>query len=299
MSVLVGEHTHVSVLRGLRLLGPGGQISWVDADDDGRMNAYHLSELAARAPGGLIVCGQAGSTDCGSVDPLAEIAAITHAHGGWLHLDAAFGMWAAASPALRPRLNGLERADSWACDGHKWLNTPYDCGMALCARPAALHEAVGFSADYLHTTEREGRDPMDHRVEISQRARALTLWAILHHLGHDGIATMIERNCATAREVARRLTREPGIRLLAPVTLNQVLLHVGDEIDTRQMVDTLNSSGSCWVTITTWHGHAAVRVSVSNWQSGSESAETTAAFIRAHRHPTGGAPLEQTRTPAK
>ncbi|MFJ1749713.1 pyridoxal phosphate-dependent decarboxylase family protein [Streptomyces sp. NPDC088116] len=284
LTVLVGRHTHVSGLRCLRLLGLAGEIGWVDAGDDGRMDARHLAELADRAPGGLIVCGQVGSTDCGSVDPLVEIAAITHAHGGWLHLDAAFGMWAAASPALRPRLRGLELADSWACDGHKWLNTPYDCGIALCAHPAAFADAVRFSADYLQTTERTGRDPMDHRVEISQRARALTLWAVLHHEGRDGIATIVERNCEAAHELADILTREPGIGLLAPVTLNQVLLHIGDDDHTRQVVGTLNDNGACWVTPTTWTGHDAVRISVSNWQSGRESAEATAsAFLRAHR----------------
>ncbi|MFJ5113178.1 pyridoxal phosphate-dependent decarboxylase family protein [Streptomyces sp. NPDC088551] len=284
LRVLVGRHTHVSGLRCLRLLGLGGQIERVDADADGRMDPRHLAEIAARAPGGLIVCGQVGSTDCGSVDPLAEIASITHAHDGWLHLDAAYGMWAAASPVLRPRLDGLEQADSWPCDGHKWLNTPYDCGIALCARPEPFIDAVRFNADYLQTTERTGRDPMDHRVEISQRARALTLWAILHHEGRDGIAHIVERNCDAARELARRLDEEPCVDLLAPVTLNQVLVRIGGDHHTRQVVDTLNSGGACWVTPTTWNGDSAVRISVSNWQSGHESAEATAAaFLQAHR----------------
>ncbi|MFJ2650792.1 pyridoxal phosphate-dependent decarboxylase family protein [Streptomyces sp. NPDC087420] len=284
LTVLIGQHTHVSVLRCLRLLGLGGRIGRVDAGDDGRMNVRHLAELADHAPGGLIVCAQVGSTDCGSVDPLPEIAAITHQHGGWLHLDAAFGMWASASPALRPLLNGLEHADSWATDGHKWLNTPYDCGIALCAHPETFREAVGFSADYLNTTPRAGRDPMDYRVEISQRARVLTLWATLHHLGRDGIADMIERNCEATRTLAQLLSREPGIDLLAPVTLNQALLGIGDEPTTRRIIDTLNSNGSCWVTPTTWHDQPAVRISVTNWQSGPRSAEhTAAAFLRAHR----------------
>ncbi|MFJ2902421.1 pyridoxal phosphate-dependent decarboxylase family protein [Streptomyces sp. NPDC087212] len=284
LTVLAGAHTHVSGLRCLRLLGLGGQVERVAAGPDGRMDPRHLADLAAAAPGGLIVCGQVGSTDCGSVDPLTEIAAITHEHGGWLHLDAAYGMWAAASPALRPRLDGLERADSWSCDGHKWLNTPYDCGIALCAHPDPFIDAVRFSADYLQTAERTGRDPMDHRVEISQRARALTLWAILHQEGRDGIARIIERNCSAAAELGRLLEREPGIGLLAPVTLNQVLLRIGDEGRTRRIVDILNSSGSCWVTSTTWNGVPAIRISVSNWQSGRESAEATAsAFLQAYR----------------
>ncbi|MFF3641097.1 pyridoxal phosphate-dependent decarboxylase family protein [Streptomyces sp. NPDC002564] len=284
LTVLLGQHTHVSVLRCLRLLGLGGHIGVVDAGDDGRMDVRHLAELAGRAPGGLIVCAQVGSTDCGSIDPLTEVGTITHSHGGWLHLDAAFGMWAAASPALQPLLNGLERADSWATDGHKWLNTPYDCGIALCAHPDTFRAAVGFSADYLNSTPRAGRDPMDYRVEISQRARALTLWATLHHLGRDGIADMVERNCEAARTFAQLLAREPGIDLLAPVMLNQALLHIGDEATTRRIIDTLNHNGSCWVTPTTWHERPAVRISVSNWQSGPHSAEDTAnAFLRAYR----------------
>ncbi|MFJ6297165.1 pyridoxal phosphate-dependent decarboxylase family protein [Streptomyces griseoviridis] len=284
VTVLTGEHTHVSGLRCLRLLGLGDQVAQVDAGTDGRMDPRHLAELAARAPGGLIVCGQVGSTDCGSVDPLTEIADITHDHGGWLHLDAAYGMWAAASPVLRPALEGLERADSWSCDGHKWLNTPYDCGIALCARPEPFVDAVRFDADYLQTAERTGRDPMDHRVEISQRARALTLWAILHHEGREGIARIVERNCSAARELGSLLAREPGVELLAPVTLNQVLLHIGGEDRTQRVVDTLNSAGTCWVTPTTWNGRPAVRISVSNWQTGQESADATAdAFLSAYR----------------
>ncbi|OON78781.1 pyridoxal phosphate-dependent decarboxylase family protein [Streptomyces tsukubensis] len=299
VSVLTGRNTHASGLRCLRLLGLGGQIAQVDSDADGRMDAHHLAELAASAPGGLIVCAQVGSTDCGSVDPLAEIASLTHAHGGWLHLDAAYGMWAAASRTLRSRLSGLELADSWSCDGHKWLNTPYDCGIALCAHPEPFSDAERFSADYLQTSERTGSDPMDRRVEISQRARALTLWAILHHEGRDGIARIIERNCSAASELAHLLEKEPGIDLLAPVTLNQVLLRIGEEDRTRRVVDTLNSGGACWVTPTTWKGQAAIRISVSNWQSGRESAEATAsAFLQAYRDgPGDDAPGSDARGP--
>ncbi|MFJ9944971.1 pyridoxal-dependent decarboxylase [Streptomyces erythrochromogenes] len=182
-------------------------------------------------------------------------------------------MWAVASPAMRPLLTGLEEADSWACDGHKRLNTPYDCGIALCARPGPFRQAVGFSADYLNTTERVGRDPMDHRVEISQRARVLTLWSVLHHLGRNRIAAMIEK---TAKPPATSHTSSLARRtldLLTPVTLNQVLLRIGDAHTTLRAVDTLNASGTCWVTPTTWAGQAAVRISVTDWQSGQESAD--------------------------
>lgn len=284
LTVLVGEETHISVLRCLRLLGFGGAIRYVAADDEGRMDTAHLRELVARASGGLIVCGQVGSINCGSVDPLREVAAITHERGGWLHLDGAFGLWAAASPRHRGLLDGVTQADSWSCDGHKWLNTPYDCGLAFCARPAPFHEAVGIRAGYIHTTARTGRDPMDYRMEMSQRARALTLWAVLHHLGSEGVAGLIERNCDAARQLGRRLSREPGIELLVPVGLNQVLVGIGDEKHTRRVVERLNSEGACWVTPTQWKGRSAVRLSVCSWRTDREAIEpAVAAFVNTHR----------------
>lgn len=293
LTVLVGKETHISVLRCLRLLGLGGAIRHVEADDEGRMEARHLRELAAGATGGLIVCGQVGSTNCGSVDPLREIADITHEHGGWLHLDGAFGLWAAASPRHRAPLDGVERADSWSCDGHKWLNTPYDSGLAFCARPEPFHQAVGIQADYIHSTERTGRDPMNYRVEMSQRARSLTLWAVLHHLGRQGIADLVDRNCAAARHLARRLGAEPGVDVLVPVRLNQVLLRIGDDAHTRRVVEQVNSEGACWVTPTQWKGRGAVRLSVCSWRTDEAATEpAVAAFLAAHRARPGSAPAE-------
>lgn len=284
LTVLVGKETHISVLRCLRLLGLGGAIRYVEADDEGRMAVPHLRELAAAAPGGLIVCGQVGSINCGSVDPLRAVAEVTHAYGGWLHLDGAFGLWAAATPRRRRLLDGADLADSWSCDGHKWLNTPYDSGLAFCARPEPFHQAVGIHADYIHSTERTGRDPMNYRVEMSQRARSLTLWAVLHHLGRQGIADLVDRNCAAACRLAVRLAAEPGIDLLAPVRLNQVLLRIGDDAHTNRVVERLNSEGTCWVTPTQWKGRGAVRLSVCSWRTDEEATgPAVAAFLAAHR----------------
>ncbi len=284
LTVLVGEETHASVLRCLRLLGLGGAIRRVQADDVGRMAVPHLRDLAAAAPGGLIVCGQVGSTHCGAVDPLRAIAEVTHAHGGWLHLDGAFGLWAAASSRHRPLLDGAGQADSWACDGHKWLNTPYDSGLAFCARPEPLRRAVGPHTEYAPGAEPAGREPLDHRVEMSQRARALTLWAVLYHLGRQGVADLVDRNCAAARRLAVRLAGEPGIDVLVPVRLNQVLLRIGDDAHTRRVVGRLHSEGTCWVTPTHWRGQSAVRLSVCGWRTDEAATEpAVAAFLAAHR----------------
>ncbi|WP_067965112.1 pyridoxal phosphate-dependent decarboxylase family protein [Nocardiopsis trehalosi] len=315
LTVLVGRETHVSVLRCLRLLGLGGQVHRVRADGEGRMDARHLARLADRAEGGLIVCGEVGSTNTGSVDPLPRLAEVVRARGGWLHLDGAFGLWAAASPRLRPLLDGVALADSWSCDGHKWLNTPYDCGLALCARPDAFHRAVAVHADYVHPGggtgpaapagdaapavaggadgpaapapvrgAAPGGDQVDRRVEFSQRSRAITLWAVLHHLGRAGLAALVERNVDAAQGLARALAGEPGIELLAPVRLNQVLLRVGDDDRTRRLVDRLNTGGAVWVTRTRWRGRGAVRLSVCSWRTGPAEAEAAADAIRAaHR----------------
>ncbi|MFE0026156.1 pyridoxal phosphate-dependent decarboxylase family protein [Amycolatopsis sp. NPDC059021] len=279
LRVLVGDSTHVSVWRCLRLLGLADQVSVVRADDQGRMDPVHLAESASGGPGGLIVCGQVGSTDCGSVDPLAELARITHEFGGWLHLDGAYGLWAASSPLLRPLLAGVELADSWSCDAHKWLNTPYDCGLAFCADETALRGALAIDAGYLDTPERAGRDPLDFRVEMSQRARAPMLWAVLYHLGRAGIAALVERGCRAARRLGWRLDGHDGIRLLTPVVLNQVLVHVGDLRHTRRVVEELNASGTCWTTPTTWHDIPAIRMSVSNWQTDVEVIDRVAGQI--------------------
>ncbi|BBA97085.1 putative decarboxylase [Actinacidiphila reveromycinica] len=284
LTVLVGEEAQVSVLRCLRLLGLGGAIRRVQTDDGGRMAVPHLRDLAQAAPAGLIVCGQVGSATCGSVDPLRAIAEVTHAHGGWLHLDGAFGLWAAASSRHRPLLDGAGQADSWTCDSHMWLDTPYDSGLAFCARPEPLRRAVGLHAEFAPGAGHTCRDPLDHRVELSQRARSLTLWALLHHLGRQGVADLVDRNCAAARRLAVRLAAEPGVEVLVPVRLNQLLLGIGDEAHTRAVVERLDSEGTCWVTPTRWRGHGAVRLSVRGRGAVGTAVEpVAAAFLAAHR----------------
>ena len=235
-----------------------------------------LDALAAaldEGSGPLIVCGQVGNTDTGTVDQLPAVCAMTHARGGWVHLDAAFGMWAAASPATRDRVTGLEQADSWSTDTHKWLNVPYDSGIALCAHPAAHRAALRTHADYFTVAAPEHRDPMDLTLEMSKRARALVLWTTLRHLGRDGVADLVDRSCALARRLAVHLDASDGIEVLNEVQLNQVLVRldpIGDRSRaevTAAVVATLQTDGAAWASPTIWDGEPALRISVCNWQT--------------------------------
>ncbi|MCM3883261.1 aminotransferase class V-fold PLP-dependent enzyme [Frankia sp. R82] len=245
--ILVSRGCHVTVPRALRVLGLGGQIHPVDTDTQGRMRLDRLAEVLAATTGPLVVCAQVGTVDTGAVDAVAEIGALTHAHGGWLHVDAAFGMWAAASPRLRaavPGLAGLAAADSWATDAHKWLNVPYDCGVVLCRHPDAHRAAVRAQADYLSLSPPSAtvpaadrptdagpvdplpaeRHPAEYTLEMSRRARALVLWATLRHLGTDGVTDLVERCCALAARMATRLAGVDGATVVGEVVLNQVLV---------------------------------------------------------------------------
>ncbi len=285
VAVILSEQTHASVPRCLRLLGLSGQVHYARTDHEGRIDPLHVRQIARRQRGnGVIIVGQVGATDGGSIDPIAELAEIRDECEGWLHLDAAFGMWAAASPTLRPLVTGMEKADSWSTDGHKWLNCPYDCGMVFCAHPEILARAMVIGADYLDNTTAAVRHPMNYRMEVSQRARALPLWATLHHLGKTGVARLVEQGCAAARRIAQRLEAEPGIRILAPVRLNQVLVHVGNRTRTGHLAERLAADGVGWFTTTTWKDEPAIRVSVSSWQTTVHTAEQVAeGFVRTFR----------------
>lgn len=309
--VLASRGCHVTVLRAARLLGLGGQIHLVDTDEAGRMRLDHLRDLLAATDGPLIVCGQVGTVDTGAVDPVAAVAELTHAHGGWLHLDAAFGMWAAASPRLRGMvtgLAGLDQADSWATDAHKWLNVPYDCGIAMCAHPDAHLAALRAQADYLPATSDGLRNPMDYTPEMSRRARALVLWTTLRHLGTDGVAELVERCCALARRMADRLARVEGITVLADVTLNQVLVRFAaptgvrldagdanpedtaiwpaDDAHTDAVIAAFQRGGAGWASATRWRGRTALRLSVCNWQTDAATVDAAVdALVAAHRQP--------------
>jgi glutamate/tyrosine decarboxylase-like PLP-dependent enzyme len=274
--VIVGEHVHASLLLALRYAGLGAPTTIVPADDQGAMRADRL-ELG---DGPTLVCAQAGEVGSGASDPLAAIAAATRERGAWLHVDGAFGLWAAASPSLRHVVEGAEQADSWAVDAHKWLNVPYDGGLAIVADPAAVRAAMGVRAAYL--PDDEGREPLDYVPEMSRRARAIPVYAALRALGREGLAELVDRCCALARRLAAAMRELEGAEVLNDVVLNQVLLRFDDDdAITRAVVDEVQRGGEAWLGGTVWQGRAAVRVSVSNWSTSEEDVDRLAAALTA------------------
>ena len=277
--VIVGEHVHASLLLALRYAGFGvARAVRVPADDQGAMRADEFERALAAGEGPTLVCAQAGEVGSGASDPLEAIAAAAKASAAWLHVDGAFGLWAAASPRLRHLVRGAERADSWAVDAHKWLNVPYDSGLAIVGEPAMLRAAMGVRASYL--PDSEGREPLDHVPEMSRRARAIPVYAALRSLGREGLAAMIERNCALARRLAGAMREVDGVEVLNDVVLNQVLLRFGDDdAATRAVVEEVQRGGEAWLGGTVWRGRAAVRVSVSNWSTTEEDIDRLAAAL--------------------
>jgi glutamate/tyrosine decarboxylase-like PLP-dependent enzyme len=252
----------------------------VDADDQGRMIPEALERALAGGSGPLIVCAQAGNVNSGAFDPLRAIAGIARNHGGWLHVDGAFGLWAAAAPSLRHLVDGHELADSWAVDAHKWLNVPYDCGLAFVREPRVHQEAVSMRASYLKPAEGGERDPSAYAPESSRRARGFAVWAALRSLGRAGVADLVERCCAHARRFADLLEARDGVEILNDVVLNQVLVRFdGDDERTRGVVARVQADGTCWLGGTVWHGRAAMRISVSGWQTTTADVERSAAAI--------------------
>jgi glutamate/tyrosine decarboxylase-like PLP-dependent enzyme len=263
LRVLAGEEAHVTLWRALRLLGFGrAQVEVVAADDQGAMRA---DALAAALDGPAIVCAQAGNVNSGALDPLAGITAAAREHGAWVHVDGAFGLWAAASPALAHLVEGAGDADSWATDAHKWLNVPYDCGVVAVRDRAAHAAAMTMAASYLVRPDAGARSNSDWVPEASRRGRGFTVYAALRSLGRSGVAALIERCCALARRLAERVDGE--IEVLNDVVLNQVLLHFGDDDTTDAVVAALQSEGTFWAGGTRWRGRAAMRFSVSNWST--------------------------------
>jgi glutamate/tyrosine decarboxylase-like PLP-dependent enzyme len=286
--VIVGEERHVTIDRALRFLGLGtASLITVPADDQGRMRPDALEEVLAGSTGPTVVCAQAGNVNTGAVDPLRAICDATHEAGAWVHVDGAFGMWAAASPTLRHLVEGMERADSWATDAHKWLNVPYDSGLVFCAHPAGHRAAMGTHASYLVHSEGRERDQMDWNPDFSRRARGFAVYAALRSLGRSGVADLVERCCAHARRFAEALAEEPGIEVLNDVVLNQVLVrfldpHRDHAARTRAVVKAVQEDGTCWLGGTTWQGKAAMRISVSNWSTTAEDVDrSVAAILRA------------------
>ncbi|HLT70647.1 MAG TPA: aminotransferase class V-fold PLP-dependent enzyme [Acidimicrobiales bacterium] len=282
--VLAGEVRHATLDRALRLLGLGTDaVEAVACDPDGRMRLDDLAERLGRSgpASPTIVCAQVGEVNTGAIDPVAEICDLAHEHGAWVHVDGAFGLWAAASPALRPLVAGVERADSWATDFHKWLNVPYDSGFAACAHPASHRAAMGTRAAYLVHAEANGpRDQMDWNPEFSRRARGLAVYAALRSLGRRGVADLVERCCALARRAAGALARLDGVEVLNDVVLDQVLVGFRD-VDAGRVVEEVQRSGECWMSGTTWQGRPAMRISVINWQTGEGDVDRAVAAIEA------------------
>ena len=282
--VLGGAERHVTVDRALRYLGLGtAQIEELPADGEGRIDAAALRRALASGGGPTIVCAQAGGVNSGAFDPLEEIAEAVDGTRAWLHVDGAFGLWAAASPRFRHLVAGSERADSWATDAHKWLNVPYDSGIAFCAHPEAHRAAMAVQASYLELVDLDAaREPLDWNPEFSRRARGFPIYAAIRSLGREGIAALVERCCDHATRFAELLGAEPGVEILNEVVLNQVLVRFGDDDAlTQAAVTGVQDEGTCWLSGTVWQGRGAMRISVSNWQTTTEDVERSAAAILA------------------
>ncbi|UHQ19300.1 aminotransferase class V-fold PLP-dependent enzyme [Lysobacter sp. KIS68-7] len=288
INVVASAESHITIDVALRYLGLGTKcIQRVEADAQGRMRADKLREKLATLEGPTIVCAQAGNVNTGAFDPLREIADACGKHGAWLHVDGAFGLWARAShdAGTRALADGIELADSWATDAHKWLNVPYDCGVALVKSREDHRAAMTSSAAYLIQTQGAERDAVDWVPDFSRRARGVPVYANLRTLGRDGIADLVDRLCSRARQMADALRDEPGVQVLNDVVLNQVLVRFDDDDDmTRRVVVGVQQDGTCWLAGTTWQGRAAMRISVSNWATSTEDAARSAdAILRVHK----------------
>jgi glutamate/tyrosine decarboxylase-like PLP-dependent enzyme len=285
--VIVGAERHVTVDRALRILGLGeASMHIVPADDQGRLLADALGEALASSGSPTIVCLQAGNVNSGAFDPFAEAVPLARSQGAWVHVDGAFGLWAAASPQLAHLTAGHEQADSWATDAHKWLNVPYDSGLVFVARPNAHRAATSVKpASYLEADDQVGRDPAEWTLESSRRARGLAVWAALRSLGRRGVIELIESRCAHARRFAAALDDVDGIQVLNEVVLNQVVARIGDSDDlTESVIRCVQSDGTCWLGGTTWGGKRALRISISGWRTRAEDVDRSVeAIVRATR----------------
>src|SRR3954471_8312688 len=280
--VVVGAERHATVDVALRYLGLGANTAEVVAvDNQGRMRADALRDaLADGRDEPLIVCGQAGNVNTGSFDPIDEICSVVQERGDWVHVDGAFGLWAAASASLRHFVAGVERADSWATDAHKWLNVPYDCGLVFVADPTAHQAAMSLTGSYLQAGAAGERDAYNFTPESSRRARGIPVYAALRALGRSGIASVIDGCCAHARRFADALRAQEGVDVLNDVVLNQVLVRFNDDDDmTRAVVAAVQADGTCWLSGTVWQGRAAMRISVSNWSTTDEDVDQSVEAI--------------------
>jgi glutamate/tyrosine decarboxylase-like PLP-dependent enzyme len=282
LHIVCSEESHYTIFNALKLLGLGAErVTRVPADDQGRMRADELARTLEALNGPTIVCAQVGNVNTGAFDPIDEIATITSAHGAWLHVDGAFGLWAAASRTKAPLVKGINRADSVATDAHKWINVPYDSGVVFTAHPASHRRAMTLSAAYIIESSKE-RDPHEFVPEESRRGRAVPIYAALRSMGRRGFGDLIDRCCTLAVRLASHLRADPRVEVLNEVVLNQVLIRVratDPDVATRAMIERLQQEGTCWASGTTWHGIAALRLSVSNYSTTERDIDRTAEAI--------------------
>ena len=266
--IVVGAERHATIDRAVRLLGLGeSSVVEVPAGRNGAMDAAALpAALEEGVP--TIVCAQAGNVNTGAFDDLSAVAAAARPVGAWIHVDGAFGLWAAASPRTADFVRGVELADSWCCDGHKWLNVPYDCGYAFCAHPDVHATALAYTASYL-TGQVAGREfgGGDLVTESSRRARGFSTWAALRSLGRSGVTELVDRCCELARLFAERLAALEGFEVVNEVVLNQVLVRAGDAELTTRLEQLIQEDGTAWLGGTTWRGERLLRIAVSNWST--------------------------------
>jgi glutamate/tyrosine decarboxylase-like PLP-dependent enzyme len=274
VTVIVGEEAHPTLLKALGLLGLGRRrVVSLPVDRQGRVRAETLPDLE----GPTIVCLQAGNINTGAFDPFEAVCTAARAAGAWVHVDGAFGLWARASPRLAPLARGVELADSWATDAHKWLNVPYDSGLAFVREAGALPAAMAITAEYLPSPGAE-RSPSDFTPELSRRARGVEVWAALRSLGRAGLAELFERNCRQARRFAAGLAAA-GFEVLNDVVLNQVLVSFGTPETTQRVIAAVQADGTCWCGGTVWQGRSAMRISVCSWATTDEDVERSLAAI--------------------
>ncbi len=277
--VLVGEERHDTVDRALRYLGLGAPTE-IATDDQGRIRIDSLRLALESGSGPTIVCLQAGNLHSGAFDPFREAIELAHKHNAWVHVDGAFGLWALASPTLRPALDGIELADSWATDAHKTLNVPYDCGVAIVAHPSVLRSTYGVHASYLILADDDQGDPAEKVPEFSRRARGVPVWAALLSLGRDGVAALVDRLVANARLMAEGLAKIDECRVLNEISFTQVCFAFESDQRTDEICARLIEDESVWISGSKWKGKSVLRVSVSNWSTNEDDVATAIEAVR-------------------
>jgi glutamate/tyrosine decarboxylase-like PLP-dependent enzyme len=284
LRVIAGEERHATIDRALRLLGIGADaVEPVAADGNGAIDPGALAPVLGDCSTGspTIVCVQAGNVNTGACDDLAAAADLAQRADAWLHVDGAFGLWAAVSPSKKTLVAGVDRADSWAADGHKWLNVPYDTGFVFCADRDAHAASMSYTASYLEGQgERGFRAPSDYVPESSRRARGFATWAALRELGQHGLAELVDRCCALARRFGEQLAELDGVEIGNEIVLNQVLAGFGSDERTDAVIDAVQWDGTCWMGGTTWRGRRYMRISVSNWSTTEDDVDRSVAAIR-------------------